>query len=101
MLLIFIVVTLAFVWHKSRINHLTLKLKTETEMKRLFTKYKISCREKEIIGLILKGKSNKDIEDKLFISLKTVKSHIYNIYQKLGVKNRLELIHLIQKSTRY
>jgi LuxR family transcriptional regulator of csgAB operon len=79
-------------------NHLTLKLKTETEMKRIFSKYNISHREKEIIRLVLKGKSNKDIEDRLYISLKTVKSHIYNIYQKLRVKNRLELIHLIQKS---
>jgi DNA-binding NarL/FixJ family response regulator len=87
-----------FLWHQSRMKQLTLKLKTEAEMERVFSKYNISQREQEIIRLILKGKTNKDIENKLFISLKTVKSHIYNIYQKLGVKNRLELIHLIQKS---
>jgi len=100
-LLVLIISALAFLWHKSRMKQLTLKLKTEAEMGRTFSKYNISQRERQIILLILKGKTNKDIENKLFISLKTVKSHIYNIYQKLGVKNRLELIHLIQKSIGY
>jgi DNA-binding CsgD family transcriptional regulator len=97
-LLILAVVALAFLWHRSRMKLLTLKLKTETEMGRILSKYNISPREQEIIRLILIGKTNKDIEDELFISLSTVKSHIYSAYQKLKVKNRLELIHLIQKS---
>jgi DNA-binding CsgD family transcriptional regulator len=80
------------------VNHLTLKLKTEAELNRIFSKYDISNREQEVVNLILKGKTNKEIEDKLYISLKTVKSHIYNVYRKMGVKTRLELIHMIQKS---
>lgn len=85
-------------WHRWRIQSVTLRLKSETELQRTFSKYKISSREREILQLVLKGMSNKDIEDKLFISVKTVKAHIYNIYRKLGVQNRLELINAIQRS---
>ena len=52
----------------------------------------ISEREQEIVHLVKVGMSNKEIGQKLFISLSTVKSHLYNIYRKTGVKNRYELI---------
>jgi len=39
---------------------------------------------------------NKEISDTLFISLQTVKDHIYRIFQKTDVKNRVQLINLIQ-----
>ncbi|MGD8538486.1 MAG: helix-turn-helix transcriptional regulator [Candidatus Aminicenantes bacterium] len=61
-----------------------------------FTVYKISNREREIIELILDGMSNADIEKKLYISSHTVKNHIYHIYQKLGVKNRVQISNLIR-----
>jgi ligand-binding sensor domain-containing protein/DNA-binding CsgD family transcriptional regulator len=57
--------------------------------------YDLTAREREILRLVLQGASNKDIERKLFISASTVRNHLYNIYQKLGVKNRLELINQI------
>lgn len=57
--------------------------------------YNISEREKEIIEMIIHGKSNKEIEQNLFISSHTVKNHIYNIFQKTGVKSRNQLICLI------
>lgn len=60
-------------------------------------KYGISGREKEIIELICKGKSNQDISDCLFISLQTVKDHIHRIYLKTEVKNRVQLANLIRK----
>lgn len=59
-------------------------------------KYGISGREKEIIELICKGKSNQDISDCLFISLQTVKDHIHRIYLKTEVKNRVQLANLIR-----
>lgn len=62
--------------------------------------YELTAREKEILRLILRGASNKEIEGKLFISASTVRNHIYNIYQKLGVKNRIELINRINKDAR-
>jgi DNA-binding CsgD family transcriptional regulator len=68
----------------------------KTDLDSFFEKYGISKREGEIIGLIIKGHSNREIEDKLFISLETVKKHIYNIYKKTGVKNRLQLNYLIR-----
>lgn len=54
-----------------------------------------TSREAEIIQLAVSGMSNSDIADKLFISVRTVESHLYNIFQKTGVKNRVQLINLI------
>jgi DNA-binding NarL/FixJ family response regulator len=56
----------------------------------------ISPRESEIVGLILKGFSNKEIAGSLFISVDTVKKHTYNIYRKLGVQNRVQLSYFVQ-----
>jgi len=55
--------------------------------------YGLTAREQEILRLILQGARNKDIERKLFISGSTVRNHISNIYQKLDVGSRLELIN--------
>ncbi len=97
LVLLFLVV-MVYLWHQSRMKRLTLQLKTEKEMERIVKKYNISSREHEILNLVMKGKSNKEIEDVLFISMPTVKTHISNIYRKFAVKNRLELICLIQQS---
>jgi DNA-binding CsgD family transcriptional regulator len=97
-LVVLCLVGVFLVWHRARMKNLTLKLKTEAQLARVFEKYDISEREQEIIHLILKGRSNKEIEDALYISLHTVKNHIYSIFRKLGVKNRLELINFMQKS---
>jgi len=48
--------------------------------------------ELKIIGLIASGKNNKEISDKLSISEKTVKAHLSNIFQKLNMKNRYQLM---------
>ena len=73
-------------------------VENKTDLDSIFEKYQISKREQEILKLILDGKSNKEIEGKLFISYHTVKNHVYNLYQKLGVKTRHELVHFITKS---
>jgi DNA-binding CsgD family transcriptional regulator len=52
----------------------------------------ITGREKEVIELLLRGYNNKQTAAKLFISERTVKNHIYNIYGKTGVKNRVQLV---------
>jgi len=52
----------------------------------------LSKQETAISNLILEGKSNKEIANELFISLSTVKTHITNIYHKLDVSNRNELV---------
>lgn len=48
-------------------------------------------REKEILQLLIKGNSYKEIAAKLFISVETLNSHIKNIYRKLNVHSRSEL----------
>ena len=50
----------------------------------------LSHREMEVLGLISKSYTNMDIGKTLFISEKTVKTHIKNIFEKLGVRNRVE-----------
>jgi DNA-binding CsgD family transcriptional regulator len=54
----------------------------------------ITKREYELIKLILVGNSNKKIASVLAISLRTVETHISNIFIKLGVQSRAELINL-------
>jgi DNA-binding CsgD family transcriptional regulator len=63
----------------------------------VYKTFKITEREKEIIELICQGKSNREIEETLHISLQTVKNYIYNIFQKLNVRNRVELSNLISQ----
>lgn len=65
-------------------------------MKQFLAEHKISKREEEVIQLLCDGKTNKEISETLFISLQTVKDHIYRIFQKTDVKNRIQLINLIQ-----
>lgn len=53
----------------------------------------LSAREREVIELIARGKLEKEVAAELFISLKTVKTHITNIYQKLQVHTRVEALN--------
>ncbi|QEN06703.1 LuxR family transcriptional regulator [Oceanispirochaeta crateris] len=58
-------------------------------------KYHISPREKEVLELLLKGYSNKQIGEKLFISFTTVRTHVSHIFEKTLVKSRMELVSKI------
>jgi len=51
----------------------------------------LSEREKQIVQLVAQGYRNKEIGAKLFSSEQTVKNHLHNIFDKLGVSDRLEL----------
>lgn len=62
----------------------------------VFRKHGITEREQEVARLVGQGKSNREIEEALFISIKTVKTHLYNIYRKLGINSRYQLIQLLQ-----
>ena len=52
----------------------------------------LTSREQEILRILMQGDSNKEIGRKLFISEKTVKSHLNSIFKKLNVRRRLEAI---------
>ena len=66
-------------------------------IEQFISEFGISKREEEIIQQICLGKSNKEISESLFIALQTVKDHVYRIFLKTGVKNRIQLSNLIRK----
>jgi two-component system, NarL family, nitrate/nitrite response regulator NarL len=59
----------------------------------------LSQREREIVVLVAQGFKNKEIAERMFISEQTVKNHLHNIFDKLGVSDRLELaLYAIHKN---
>ena len=52
----------------------------------------LTPREREILALVAQGKANQDIGEYLGISLRTVKVHLANIFEKLGVNRRTEAV---------
>lgn len=51
----------------------------------------LSKREQEVAHFVAEGLSNQEIADKLFVTLRTIKAHLTSIYNKTGLRNRLEL----------
>ncbi len=73
--------------------------KTEKSLTDEFIKdFSITKREQEIILALLDGKSNKELAETLFVSEKTIETHLANIYRKVGVKNRLELFSRLKNN---
>ncbi len=64
-----------------------------------FAEFKITEREFEVIKLIKKGMTNKEIGYELKISVNTVSNHIANIFQKTGVKSRIDLLNVLQEAS--
>lgn len=67
---------------------------------KLSEKYKLSPRQKEIFFLLAKGRNVQFIKDKLVLSTPTVKSHVYSVYQKMGVHSHQELIDLVESEVK-
>lgn len=59
--------------------------------------YKLSPRETEVLHILLRGRDVKYIMDKFCISQSTAKTHVYNIYRKLGIHSRQELLDLVEE----
>jgi DNA-binding CsgD family transcriptional regulator len=59
------------------------------------SRFSLTGREKEMAQKIAQGKSNKEIAFDLGISEATVRTHIYNLYQKVGAQSRIELLNLL------
>ena len=59
--------------------------------------FSISAREREILASLLTGKTSKEIGGQLFISQRTVETHLQNIFRKCGVSNRVELVNLVNR----
>ncbi|MEL7002358.1 MAG: helix-turn-helix transcriptional regulator [Bacteroidota bacterium] len=69
--------------------------KVKTDKKKI-DKFNLTSKEKEVVRLILNNKKNQDIADALFVELSTIKTHINNIYKKVDVKSRSDLIKKIR-----
>jgi NarL family two-component system response regulator LiaR len=52
----------------------------------------LTPREREVLALLVKGETNFEISEHLFISMPTVKFHLSSLYSKLGAKNRVEAV---------
>lgn len=68
------------------------KLNIDEQVKLLTEEYELTNRQEEIVKLIVKGHSNKDIAELLFITEGTVKTHIHNIFKKVDISNRNQLL---------
>ena len=55
----------------------------------------ITDREREIANLVVAGLSNRQIADRLVVSVRTVEGHVYRIFAKLGIDDRAHLIDLV------
>ncbi len=76
------------------IPHIKVENKIKNES---IEKFYLSKREEEVASLMIEGLPNKDIADKLSISLSTIKTHTNRIYRKTNTNNRIELLHKISR----
>ena len=96
-LMLFLLLLSLFVFlSRTRTRRMARRIRNEAAMDKFFAKHQLSPREREIVLLLLKGRSNREIERTLFIAIGTVKNHVCHIYQKIGVKNRAQLITLFK-----
>jgi len=65
-------------------------------MSQFCTKHRITSREQEVLSLLLQGKSLSEIENEIFISINTIRNHVYSIYKKLNVKTRVGLVNKVR-----
>ncbi len=87
---------LLFLYLKKSNFGVSIPIGQEENLKNFFKQRGITPRESEIILMLLNGRKNKDIGKELFISYHTVKNHIHKIYQKLDVRNRLQMYSIIK-----
>ena len=73
----------------SRIAELT----SEIKMKIPENSVRLTARELDVINLIAEGMPNREIAERLFIEIQTVKNHVHNILDKLQLHNRFEAVH--------
>lgn len=55
-------------------------------------RFQLSPRERDVVELLVRGKSNEEIADNLYISVNTVKKHLYKIFTKTGASSRTEVV---------
>lgn len=71
------------------------RAKPSVDMNRIAAKYGLTPREKEIMALLFRGERNEDIAEELCITLNTEKKHVLNLYKKLRISNRIDLMKML------
>ncbi|MDP2727096.1 MAG: helix-turn-helix transcriptional regulator [Dehalococcoidia bacterium] len=61
----------------------------------------LTARERQVLGLVSEGKGNHEIGQCLGISYRTVKIHIANIFEKLGVNRRMQAVAILLSEPHY
>lgn len=56
------------------------------------TTYRLTAREQEVLSLVATGMTNKEISEKLYVSMHTIKNHLSHIFEKLNCSNRAEAV---------
>mgnify|MGYP000858030165 CR=1 FL=1 len=80
---------------KTHAYNISVKINDKNNDKKHLVLYQLTERENQIVDLLLKGRTYKMIAEELFLSENTVKTHIRNIYSKLNIQSKTELIKLI------
>jgi DNA-binding CsgD family transcriptional regulator len=68
------------------------------EINKLRLEFRLTRRESDVLRRVIDGMKNSEISDDLSISEQTVKDHLSNIYTKIGVENRFDLIRILINS---
>lgn len=59
--------------------------------------YDLTRREELVLSLVVAGRTHREIADELFVSSNTVKTHVRNLYRKMGVSGKAELVEVIEE----
>ncbi len=91
------IVLLSVITIKEVLNYFTSNFESKSKLNEIkMNSYKITNREKEVIECIFLGNTYQQVADSLHISLSTVKTHINNVYKKMEVNNKIEMLHRLQ-----
>ncbi|MFL6247751.1 MAG: response regulator [Thermoanaerobaculia bacterium] len=85
------------VWLEKEAVGRALERMLQNEQSREKVREVLTPREIEIARMIARGLGNREVGEKLFISEGTVKTHLHTIYEKLGIKSRLQLANYAQE----
>ncbi len=83
-------------WGSVRINDTDRECDIDRARKVIVREFQLSAREAEVLDLISRGRSRKSIGNALFLSEETVKSYTSNLYKKLGVHSKQELLDVLE-----
>ncbi len=87
------------VFYFIRFSVLATRINRGGELKReSFEEYKITDREFEVISYVCKGMTNKEIASEMNISVNTVNNHIANIFGKMNLNSRIDLLRFVKQS---